>query len=92
MKKIRIGKLAGFCGGVNLCVTTLEKKLKDHKKLYCIGDVVHNKDVVNHFKELGLIVVKDIDEIPEGETSVIRAHGAEKQLYEEAKKRNISFL
>lgn len=92
MKKIKIGKLAGFCGGVNLCVTTLEKKLKEYKKLYCIGDVVHNKDVVNKFKELGLIVVKDISDIPDGETSVIRAHGAEKQLYEEAKKRNIKLI
>ena len=92
MRNVTIGKLAGFCGGVNLCVTTLENKLNDYGALYCIGDVVHNKDVVNHFRELGLVVVDDISEIPDNEISVIRAHGAEKSLYEEALKRNIKLI
>ena len=92
MRNITIGELAGFCGGVNLCVTTLENKLQDYGTLYCIGDVVHNKDVVNHFSEMGLVVVDDISEIPDNEISVIRAHGAEKSLYEEAERRNIKLI
>ena len=92
MKKVTIGKLAGFCGGVNLCVTTLENKLNDYGKLYCIGDVVHNKDVVNHFKSLGLVVVSNISEVPDGEISVIRAHGETKATYDEAERRNISLI
>lgn len=92
MRNVTIGKLAGFCGGVNLCVTTLENKLQDYGALYCIGDVVHNKDVVNHFSEMGLVVVNDLSEIPDNEISVIRAHGAEKELYEEAARRNIKLI
>ena len=92
MKNVKIGKLAGFCGGVDLCINTLKDKLVQYSKLYCIGDVVHNKDVVDRFKMSGLIVVDSIDKIPDGEISVIRAHGAEKELYEEAKRRNISLI
>ena len=92
MKKITIGELAGFCGGVKLCVNTLENKLEEYGKLYCIGDVVHNKDVVNNFSKMGLIVVDDIKDIPDNEISVIRAHGAEKSLYEEADRRGIKLI
>ena len=63
MKNVKIGKLAGFCGGVDLCINTLKDKLVQYSKLYCIGDVVHNKDVVDRFKMSGLIVVDSIDKI-----------------------------
>ena len=92
MKKITIGELAGFCGGVKLCVNTLDNKFEEYGKLYCIGDVVHNKDVVNNFSKMGLIVVDDIKDIPDNEISVIRAHGAEKSLYEEADRRGIKLI
>lgn len=92
MRNVTIGELAGFCGGVNLCITTLENKLDDYGTLYCIGDVVHNKDVVNNFSEKGLIVVDSLDDVPDNEISVIRAHGAEKGLYEEAERRGINLI
>ena len=92
MKKITIGELAGFCGGISSCVSTLKSKLNDYGTLYCIGDVVHNKDVVNKFTEMGLVIVDSIDEIPDNEISVIRAHGAKKELYEEAERRNIRLI
>ena len=87
--KIEVGKYAGFCGGVNLCISKLEDILKNNKDVYCIGDVVHNNEVVNHFKEEGLIVIDSLDELENGANLVIRAHGAVKELYEECEKRNI---
>ena len=87
--QIEVGKYAGFCNGVELCTKKLEGLLDEYKELYCIGEVVHNKEVVNHFKEKGLIVVNSLDEIPNNSNMIIRAHGAVKELYEEAEKKNI---
>lgn len=92
MKNIVVGSYAGFCGGVKLCIQNLEKALKENSTLYCIGQVVHNNDVVNYFKNLGLIVVDDLKDVPDNNVCVIRAHGCPKDLYESAKKRNIKLI
>ena len=86
---IEVGKYAGFCGGVNLCTSKLEEILDNNDEVYCIGDVVHNNEVVNHFKNKGLIVINSLDEIEDGKNLVIRAHGAVRELYDECERRNI---
>ena len=92
-RNIEIGKYAGFCGGVNLCIKTLNDELeKNNEKIYCLGELVHNKDVVNGFKNKGVIFVDSIDEVPDKSKLVIRAHGAEKHTYELAKAREMKIL
>lgn len=85
---IEVGAYAGFCGGVELCIKKLDKLLEENKNLYCIGEIVHNKNVVNYFKNKGLIIVNTLDEV-KGNSLVIRAHGIDKLTYELAKKNNI---
>ncbi len=92
-RNIEIGKYAGFCGGVNLCIKTLSEELeKDNENIYCLGELVHNKDVVNNFKNKGVIFVDSIDDVPDKSKLVIRAHGAEKHTYELAKAREMKVL
>ena len=92
-RNIEIGKYAGFCGGVNLCIKTLNDELeKNNEKIYCLGELVHNKDVVNNFKNKGVVFVDSIDEVPDNSKLVIRAHGAEKHTYELAKAREMKIL
>ena len=89
MKNINVGKNAGFCGGVELCTTKLEKLLTEHKKLYCIGEVVHNKKVVDYFKNKGLLIVDSLDKVPNNEKMIIRAHGTTLETYNLLKNKNI---
>ena len=92
-RNIEIGKYAGFCGGVNLCIKTLNEELnKSSEKIYCLGELVHNKDVVKNFKNKGVAFVDSIDEVPDNSKLVIRAHGAEKHTYELAKAREMKIL
>lgn len=92
-RNIEIGKYAGFCGGVNLCIKTLNDELeKNNEKIYCLGELVHNKDVVNNFKNKGVVFVDSIDDVPDNSKLVIRAHGAEKNTYELAKAREMKVL
>lgn len=87
--EIIVGKLAGFCGGVINSVTKTEKLLEEYKELYCLGELVHNKQVVDKLKNKGLIVVDDLGEVPDNSMVIIRAHGVANNIYEEAYKRNI---
>ena len=89
--KIIVGKTSGFCYGVKNAVENTEKELKkSEEKIYCLGELVHNKIVVDKLKEEGIEFIDDIKEA-KGKT-IIRAHGVEKNIYEEAKKRNIELV
>ena len=41
--KIEIDQNSGFCFGVVKAIEKAEQQLKLGKKLYCLGDIVHNK-------------------------------------------------
>ncbi len=89
--EIIIGKTAGFCYGVEKAVEGAKLELnKANKKIYCLGEIVHNKEVVKDLQNRGIKFIEKPDEIPENTCKVIiRAHGIPKQTYEECAKRNI---
>ena len=98
--EIILGKTAGFCYGVNNAVTKAEEYVKcnKNKKVYCLGELVHNKDVTNKLEKEGLNFIEKIDEISEDtlkkekQSLIIRAHGETKSTYEILKKRNVEII
>lgn len=85
---IVIGKSAGFCYGVKRAVESAENDVKNaNGKIYCLGEIVHNKEVINELKNMGINFIEDISDADS--TTIIRAHGVEKQVYEIAKKKDI---
>ena len=48
--ELEVGRTAGFCDGVNLCIKRLNEAIDNNDKVYCLGEVVHNKDVVSDFE------------------------------------------
>ncbi len=93
MRNIEVGKYAGFCGGVKLCINTLEDKIaKTNTPIYCLGEIVHNKEVVNKLKSKGVIFIEKLEDVPNGAKLVIRAHGAEKNTYKLAENRKMQIL
>lgn len=97
--EILVGKMAGFCYGVNNAVTkTIEYLEKSNKKLYCLGEIVHNKQVVKELEEKGVTFIDDVEHIIELNkenkdiTVVIRAHGEPKSTYDLLEKNNIETL
>lgn len=90
--EIIVGKRAGFCGGVVNSVTKTQKLLDKEGKMYCLGEIVHNKQVVNSLKDKGLTVISSLDEVSDGSKVIIRAHGVAKSIYEEAASRNIELF
>lgn len=86
--KVVVGKSAGFCYGVKNAVDSAKKDLENsNEKLFFLGDIVHNKQVIEELKDKGAIFIDDINEAKG--TTVIRAHGIPKNIYETAKKNGI---
>ena len=89
---IVVGKLAGFCGGVINSVSKTDKLLEDGIKTYCLGELVHNKQVVDKLKDKGLVFIDTLEEVEDGSRVIIRAHGVTKETYELAKKKKLDII
>jgi len=72
--KINKAKSAGFCVGVKRAIDTALKTAKTESKVYMLGDIVHNEEVVSSIENAG---IKKINELQDGKgkTLLIRAHG-----------------
>lgn len=88
--KIIVGKTAGFCFGVKNAVTRAKKELEKTKPTYCIGQLVHNNQVISQLEKDGMIFINSIDDA-NGKT-IIRAHGITKNEYKKAKERQIELV
>ncbi len=90
--EVILGKTSGFCGGVIRSVLETEKVLDKYGDTYCLGELVHNKQVVDKLEKKGLVVVDTLDNIPSQSRVIIRAHGVTKEVYEQAKEKNLNLV
>src|SRR5438132_6297019 len=44
--------------------------------VYCYQEIVHNRLVVDRFRDLGVIFVDDVDDVPPGAPLMLSAHGS----------------
>ena len=88
--EIVVGKTAGFCFGVKRAVDGAKEEVNKNKRIFCLGEIVHNKQVVDELEDDGIIFINNIEE-SDGKT-IIRAHGVEKNIYEKAKNLNIELV
>lgn len=87
--EVIIGKLAGFCPGVENTIKKAKEILEINDTVYCLGEIVHNKQVIEELEKQGMITVESLEEIPENSKVIFRAHGEPEYKYEIAKKRNL---
>lgn len=82
--EIELARTAGFCFGVRRAVETVYKEAKSLGLTYTYGPIIHNDEVVEDLKKLGVKVIHTIDElneVTEG-TIIIRSHGVSKIIYD----------
>ena len=77
-RKVILAENAGFCFGVKRAVDeSLKAREIKGKKIYTLGPLIHNKDVVKdlELKEISAINLEDINKLEENDVVVIRSHG-----------------
>lgn len=85
-----IGKYSGFCAGVKYTVTKAEEELEKNSSVDCLGEIIHNREVVASLESKGLRIINSIDEAKN--KVIVRAHGISKETYDIAKERNIELI
>jgi 4-hydroxy-3-methylbut-2-enyl diphosphate reductase len=91
--KILLASPRGFCAGVNMAIESLELAIKLYgTPVYVYHEIVHNKYVVDRFRDSGAVFVNELTEVPEGAHLMYSAHGvspAVRQLARDRKLRTI---
>jgi len=73
MKVIRAEEM-GFCFGVRRAVDMMEEAVRERGPMVSLGSVVHNPQVVNHLRDQGLGVIRDVSEAG-AQPVALTAHG-----------------
>ncbi|MCX8110575.1 MAG: 4-hydroxy-3-methylbut-2-enyl diphosphate reductase [Syntrophorhabdaceae bacterium] len=82
----------GFCFGVKRAINMVLKEAQSgQKKIYTIGPIIHNPQMVDMLRERGIIPVDDIQAIEDG-TVVFRTHGIKKEDVDYIKHRGLRYL
>ena len=78
----------GFCAGVEMAIKALAWMVRSFEPpVYCYHEIVHNQIVVDRFRELGVVFVDDVSEVPPGRPVMLSAHGSAPEVVEEAQRR-----
>ena len=89
--EVILARSAGFCYGVRRAVELAEAEAVKGS-VYLLGHITHNDHVIRHLEELGAVTVSAPDEVPEGASVLIRAHGEPDSTYEKLLARNCRIL
>jgi len=90
--EVVITKSAGFCFGVKRAVALADKAAKENKgKVYTLGPLIHNPQVVRKLEEAGVTQISSLNEINEG-VCILRSHGVTANEFEEAKRKGLTIV
>ena len=83
----------GFCAGVVRAIDVLDEVLeREDPPVYAFHEIVHNRHVVDGFRDRGAIFVDSIAEVPEGSRIVFSAHGIAPEVVEAARARRLRII
>src|ERR671910_3818172 len=86
--KVLLAAPRGFCAGVEMAIKALAWMVRAFEPpVYCYHEIVHNQLVVDRFRDLGVVFVDDIAEVPDGRPIMLSAHGSAPEVVAAAKAR-----
>jgi len=89
VEKVLLAEPRGFCAGVEMAIKALAWMVRAFEPpVYCYHEIVHNRLVVERFREQGVVFVDDVDDVPPGAPLMLSAHGSAPEVVEAARRDN----
>jgi 4-hydroxy-3-methylbut-2-en-1-yl diphosphate reductase len=89
--KIKIAKSAGFCFGVRRAIDLADKTVKEKKKIYTLGPLIHNPQEVKRLARKGIKPVKSPGKLKKV-TLILRTHGIPSNLRKTLEKKDLTLV
>ncbi len=77
---------------MQIAINKVNEVLQNQSPIYCLGELVHNKTLLQNFEKKGMITVHSIQEVPENEMVIIRTHGETPNTYQKAAQKNAQII
>ena len=92
--KVTLAKSAGFCFGVKRAVEMVYKEAETVKKVYTLGPIIHNEQVVQDLEQKGVRVIDTPEELSKAEdaTVIIRSHGISADVYHQLEDKKVRIV
>jgi 4-hydroxy-3-methylbut-2-enyl diphosphate reductase len=85
VERVLLAAPRSFCAGVEMAIKALAALVRlCPPPVYCYHEIVHNRLVVERFEQAGVIFVPDLDQVPDGATLMMSAHGSAPEVVAEA--------
>lgn len=93
-KRLIVVRPHGFCSGVARAVETAEAVLARYRgeTVYCLNEIVHNRQVVSRLSSLGMVFVGDAAAVPVGALLLFSAHGVSPAVVRLAQARGLRLI
>lgn len=95
MSNVILAKNAGFCFGVKRAVDEALKTVeKYNKRIYTLGPLIHNNDVVSMLKEKNIYSIdpQSICQLSAGDVIIIRSHGVSPEVLRELENKELIII
>ena len=66
MADITVAKTAGFCFGVNRAIEIVNRLLDQGKRVYTLGPIIHNPQMVAALEQRGVTIVSQPGQVQPG--------------------------
>lgn len=91
--EVLLAETAGFCMGVDLALNRLDALVvSGAAPIHTLGPIIHNPQVLEHYARKGVTTSRTPEDIPEGASVVIRAHGIPREVEEAMQRRGLSVV
>jgi len=89
VERVLLAEPRGFCAGVEMAIKALAWMVRIFEPpVYCYHEIVHNRLVVDRFREQGVIFVDDVNAVPAGAPVMLSAHGSAPDVVEASRENN----
>ncbi len=94
MREVITAKSAGFCFGVKRAVDMVYDEAKKGERVYTLGPIIHNQQVVEDLEKKGVKVIDSVNDINNGydATVIIRSHGVPEKVIKALREKNVNIV
>lgn len=93
MQRFKLAENIGFCSGVRRAIHLAEQTLaKSKNKVYSLGPVIHNPEVIKRLKSAGLSIVTSLEAIPNSSILILPSHGSPRNIFKIAREKSLKLV
>jgi 4-hydroxy-3-methylbut-2-enyl diphosphate reductase len=93
VKRVLLASPRGYCAGVERAIETVEQALElAGPPVYVRKQIVHNAHVVRELEARGAVFVESEQDVPEGGTVILSAHGVAPEVHASSARRGLAVI